>query len=91
MIRWKLSQNQLLLTILHHQWVYDIYPNPPVCYPPVIHSFNKNILGAYDMPGTVLGVGNITVNKNPCLPGSYILVGLNSMAHGQILAHHLFW
>ena len=43
------------------------------------------------MLGTVLGVGNITVNKNLCLPGTYILVGVNSMAHGQILAHHLFW
>ena len=58
-----IERTVLLLNILHHQWVYDIYPNLPVSYPPLILSFNKNILGAYNMPGTVLGSADASVSK----------------------------
>ena len=31
------------------------------------------------MPGTVLDVRNIALNKNPCPPGAYILVGISTV------------
>lgn len=52
---------------------------PQSSYLPLFHSFSKNISGAYYTPGTVLGVRNIALNKNPCPPGTYILVGVSTV------------
>lgn len=73
------SENQHLLKILHMRGYITVILISQFSGLPLTHSSNKNISSTYYVPGTVLGVVNIAVSKNPCPLGTCILVGIGTL------------